>query len=109
LSSPDRQARALKETIRHALGKICGHRKWNGVPIPRTRPTLLGHIAGLVRRDAQLGREIRTGWAGRLTSDGPEENIVFTRTGDFYFVRCGGPLAVEEQDEVLTVALIAAD
>jgi hypothetical protein len=73
------------------------------------RPMLLGQVSSLVREDTPLGREVRTWWDARLASDGPAENIVFTRIGEFYFVRSGEAIAVEEQDQEAAVALIAAD
>ena len=73
------------------------------------RPMLLGHVSSVAREDTRLGREVRTWWDARLESDGARENIVFTRTGEFYFVRFGEEIAAEEQDQEATVERIAAD
>ena len=72
------------------------------------RPTLLGHIAGLVREGTPSGRKIRAWWEARLASEEPVENIELTRGGEFYFVR---PAGATVEGEVLQGAAeqIAAD
>ena len=73
------------------------------------RPPLLGQIACLIREETRQGRDVHAWWAARLTSDEPGENIVFTRTGEFYFVCAAEVIIVERQGEQLAPAQMVAD
>jgi hypothetical protein len=73
------------------------------------RWTLLGHISCVLREQSRLGEDVRAWWQARLAAEEPGENIVFTKTGEFHFIRPGEETAVEAQDQEAAVAPIAAD
>jgi len=75
----------------------------------RNRPLLLGHISCLVSEQTALGHEVRAWWQVRLASEEPGENIVLTRSGEFYFVRSGEATVVEGPNQEVAVAPMAAD
>jgi len=73
------------------------------------RPLLLGHISCLVHEKTRLGHEVRAWWQARLASEEPGENIVLTRSGEFYFVCSGEATVVERPNQEVAVAPMAAD
>ena len=75
----------------------------------RDRPLLLGHISCLVYEKTRLGHEVRAWWQVRLALEEPGENIVLTRSGEFYFVRSGEATMVEAPNQEVAVASMAAD
>ena len=63
------------------------------------RRTLIGHISCALREQSRLGQDVRVWWQARLAAEEPGENIVFTKPGEFYFVRSDETTADEEGDQ----------